>query len=247
VKRSVQAMRLLRRWHRRIGATAAVFFLLLAVSGVLLNHPDATGLDDRKVHSAMLARWYGLKPARAEEIYRAGAHELAWGNGLWLLDGRIVAEDAPAPVGLLELDQRLYVASAESLSVFAADRRLIEKMSSAALPALPLRALGARRERVCVQDVTGAFCTADGVSWQPAADGGIAWSRPQPVPAALRAGLAARLVPGISLDRLLLDLHSGRIFGRYGPLVVDALGLALILLALSGVWLFFRPHRRHRG
>jgi hypothetical protein len=53
-------------------------------------------------------------------------------------------------------------------------------------------------------------------------------------------------VPGISLERLLADLHSGRILGREGPLLVDLLGLALAALGLSGTWVFARSPRRNR-
>ena len=48
------------------------------------------------------------------------------------------------------------------------------------------------------------------------------------------------LAQGLSLERLLLDVHSGRIFGRYGPWVVDAAAIALLMLGLSGVWIYVR-------
>jgi uncharacterized iron-regulated membrane protein len=60
----------------------------------------------------------------------------------------------------------------------------------------------------------------------------------------LQRELASKLVPGIPVERLIADVHSGRIFGREGPLVVDALGLALALLGVSGTWMFARARRR---
>jgi LPXTG-motif cell wall-anchored protein len=55
------------------------------------------------------------------------------------------------------------------------------------------------------------------------------------------------LAPGISAQQILLDLHSGRFAGRYGPLVVDLLAVFLGILSLSGAWLFLkRKHRRER-
>src|SRR5437764_6749045 len=60
-------LRFLRRWHARIGFTAAVFFLFLAVTGLVLNHGTELGLDAKRVHSARLAHWYGVAagPPRA--------------------------------------------------------------------------------------------------------------------------------------------------------------------------------------
>jgi uncharacterized iron-regulated membrane protein len=45
---------------------------------------------------------------------------------------------------------------------------------------------------------------------------------------------------GLSLERVLLDLHSGRILGEAGVWLVDAAALLFLLLAGSGVWLWGR-------
>ena len=57
-------LRLLRRWHARIGFAAMLFFLILAVSGLALNHGQGLGLDGRFVHAEWLARY---SAARAYE------------------------------------------------------------------------------------------------------------------------------------------------------------------------------------
>lgn len=236
----VQRLGALRRWHRRIGVAAALFVLLLALSGVVLNHPGVGGLDKRKVHSALLARWYGFELQAPRSVYAAGPHRLAWGNGTWLLDGRRVAEDAPVPIGMVQLAGNVYVATADALLEYGPDYALVEKMSAAALPVVPIRKLGTNGERLLVRGPRASFSTSDGLRWQPAGAEQAAWSTPQPIPAALGAELAERLVPGISLQQLLADVHSGRILGRRGPWIVDALALSLAFLALTGTWLFAR-------
>jgi hypothetical protein len=230
----------LRRWHRRIGIAAALFVVLLALSGVVLNHPGAGGLDQRKVHSALLARWYGLEPQAPRSVYRAGAHRLAWANGTWLLDGRRIAEDAPTPVGMVQFRRHIYIATSDALFEYGPDYALVEKMSAAALPAVPIRALGAHGERLFVRGPTASFATGDRLRWERAGAEPPTWSTPQPIPAAVGAELAERLVPGISLQQLLADMHSGRILGRRGPWIVDFLALSLAFLALTGTWLFAR-------
>ena len=61
----------------------------------------------------------------------------------------------------------------------------------------------------------------------------------------MQARAAERLTPGISAETLLLDIHSGRIVGAWGPLLVDIVALVLTGLAISGAVVFFRSHRRH--
>ena len=47
------------------------------------------------------------------------------------------------------------------------------------------------------------------------------------------------------LDRtdVLLDLHSGRLFGHGGVLVVDLAAISLLVVALTGVYMFFKFKR----
>ena len=49
----------------------------------------------------------------------------------------------------------------------------------------------------------------------------------------------------------MLDLHSGRLFGSWGPLVMDVAAVLLVFLAISGFWLWakqiFRKRRRQRN
>jgi uncharacterized iron-regulated membrane protein len=42
------------------------------------------------------------------------------------------------------------------------------------------------------------------------------------------------------LERLLLDLHSGKILARVGPVLMDAVGVTLIVLSLLGLSMWFR-------
>ena len=45
---------------------------------------------------------------------------------------------------------------------------------------------------------------------------------------------------GLTLERVLLDLHSGRIFGEYGTYIMDAAAVALLWLSCSGLWVWWR-------
>jgi uncharacterized iron-regulated membrane protein len=45
---------------------------------------------------------------------------------------------------------------------------------------------------------------------------------------------------GLPLERVMLDLHSGRILGRAGVYLVDTAAVLFLLLAISGVWLWAR-------
>ncbi|HXZ54335.1 MAG TPA: PepSY domain-containing protein [Burkholderiales bacterium] len=238
----------LRRWHARIGFAAVIFFLFLAISGVVLNHATGLGLDSRYVHAAWLARWYGIAAESPKHAFHAGRHDLVAANGRWLLDGRVSGEKFPQPVGLAEIPGMVIVASSASLYIYSMDGALVDRLEGSALPGAPVQAIGSGAKHLALRTETGVFETHDALSWRPAPRDAIAWSAPAELSAAERARYAELLEPGVSVQRLLQDLHSGRFAGRYGPLVVDLLAVFLALLSLSGAWLFLKPkhHHKHR-
>ena len=237
-------LRLLRRWHARIGFAAMLFFMVLAATGLALNHGRDLGLDGRFVHAEWLARWYGIKSEPPRHAFRSGRHVLIAANGRWLLDGRISGEKLPQPVGLVELAEIFVAASDAALYVYRGNGELIEKLGPGALPGSPVRAIGSSARRIYLRTASGIFASADALSWRPAPERSVSWSAPADLSISEQRACEEALAPGISVEQLLLDLHSGRFAGRYGPMVVDLLALLLAILSLTGAWLFLVPRMR---
>ena len=238
-------LRLLRRWHARIGFAAVLFFLILAVTGLALNHGSDLGLDGRFVHAEWLARWYGIKSEPPRQVFRSGHHVLTAANGRWLLDGRVSGEKLPQPIGLVELPEMFLVASDTALYVYRGNGELVEKLGPGTLPGSPVQAIGSSARRIVLHTASRVFASADALSWRPTSGRSVRWSSPAELSISEQRAYGEALVPGISVEQLLLDLHSGRFAGRYGPLVVDLLALLLAILSLTGAWLFLVP-RLHR-
>ncbi|MFC1578958.1 PepSY domain-containing protein [Pseudomonadota bacterium] len=248
-RRRPKTVGLLWRWHRRLGLVAALFVLLLSVSGIVLNHSSELGLDSAMVEWSALRRAYGdggadLPAYRADGrwVYRAA-------SGRVYLDAREVAPCRGGLVGAEALEGLLVVACAEELLLLTADGQLIESaISGTGLP-VPVTGIGATATGVVLQS-RGNWWLADldGMAFDEPAPGGAAVR--QRAPGTLPVNLR-QAIPGqdawLNWERLLLDLHSGRLFGPVGVGVVDAIGVLLCALALSGVamwWLHRRPRRR---
>ena len=60
-----------------------------------------------------------------------------------------------------------------------------------------------------------------------------------------KASLAYR-AQFLTFERIILDAHSGRLFGTFGVIFMDLVAVLLILLSISGVYMWVRHSRSKR-
>jgi hypothetical protein len=240
------------RWHRRLGVLAAVFALVLAGTGIALNHVSELGLDRRFVDWPWLSRAYGDTSADLP-AFQLGAHWLSRAaDGRIYLDTREVAPCSGKLVGALESGGLLYAACADELLVITGEGELVESLNHSTGLSTPLTAIGLAGSQLLLQAAgTWWLADLDRVDFSASAPGGAVISQLAPgrLPDAVRQGIPAPDA-WLSWERLLLDLHSGRLFGRLGVLWVDLVGVLLASLAMSGIamwWLHRRRRHRPRG
>jgi hypothetical protein len=233
-------IRLLRKWHRWCGILAALWLVLLVGTGWLVNHSDALDLAHRAVSAPWLLRWYGLNAQAPKAGFLADAHWLAGNEEHWVLDGRLLDVHAEQPIGLVLSGNLLFAASERHVRIYTLSGQLVDQLDTAALPVKRVARIGRIGSQAVIEG-DGAVRTSDGMTWQPY-KGNAAWSEACPIPAALRAAWAGQFAASLPLERILLDLHSGHILGHGGPWLLDAVGLLLMILALSGAWVFFLRH-----
>jgi hypothetical protein len=228
-----------------MGVTAALFVLILASTGLLLNHTDRLRLAERHLHSDMLLDWYGIG-APDVVSYAAGRHWISVVAGRIYFDATpIPASDAPL-IGAIASGDQFVAAFADHLLLLGEHGEIIESLDSLPTPILSLgKSAGGH---VAVRSATDiVFADAALLEWRVGDDDAIEWSTAAAPPATLSAELkTSGRALALNLERVLLDLHSGRLFGRYGIYLMDAAALIMIGLALSGLWLWYRQGRKRR-
>lgn len=230
--------RLLRRWHKRLGVLAAVFFTFLAVTGLALNHGDALGMDGTQVRAAWLMAWYGLKPTVPEQAFVQEGMVFCWQGDTWVLAGKRLNAGHGEPVGAVRIGEQIWIATAEEIRLYDREGRLVDKVERDLLPATPIRRIGIRNGQLVATAGPAIYASADGIAWErQASDATVNWVRLSPLPPALQQELSPLFAPSLPLQRIVADVHSGRIFGRYGVFFTDILAGILILLAGSGLWM----------
>lgn len=232
---------LLHRWHRRVGSAASLFLIWMAVSGWLLNHTSGLALAQTYLTADVITSHYGIRAAMPARAFVAGSHWLVSGEEAAVLDGKKIAVGFSQPRGMVAQDDMLFVADGAQLFLLDGAGNVIDKVP---VP-MAIERIGEACGGVVIADNSKQLMTTDGVAFSACTEA-AQWSHEKLLTEAQRAQLAPLLRAGISLERLLLDLHSGRFFGAWGPLFVDAIGLAMVVLALSGLWLFVRHGSRRR-
>jgi hypothetical protein len=244
---------ILHRWHRRIGIAAALFLIWLALTGVLLNESPALGLDRTRIGWPWLMHWYGLQASVPTQGYVAAGHALVVLADGAVLDGHPLQPPISAPLGMVAAQGLLYVATAHSLILLQPDGRRVDELQT--LPVATVQRIGSAADgSIAIAGSDGSagsngsvYVSSDGDSWTASAGATPQWSQPQPLSPAQRSAAAQVDRPSLPLQRVLADAHSGRLFGRYGPVVIDLVAAAACLLSLSGLWMVQRALHRQRA
>lgn len=250
----------LRLWHHRAGLAAFLFLGWLGFSGILLNEASDLGLNSVRVGWGWLMAVYGLHAEAPEQGYGAGAsadhpgdrHWLAVANGNTLLDGKPLAQAVDAPLGFAVAGEgsqaTLFVATADSVVLLTPAGGRIDELRMPPLPISSVRRIGETAGGgIAVQGSDAAWRSTDqGESWKPVPAGQVQWSAAETLPEAERKKLVPYSRPSVALQQVLVDAHSGRLFGPYGTYVIDVVGILAMILAGSGVWMVWRTNRNRR-
>jgi len=133
------------------------------------------------------------------------------------------------------------------LSLYLEQERgeLVERL----MPTQGISALGLTPEQeLRVRTPAGLYQPdSEFISWEKLSDnaGRIRWILPQSPPAALQEKLTAQ-APILPWERMLLDLHSGRLLGSWGVYLMDAVGVLLLILAPTGFFIWLQQWYRRR-
>jgi hypothetical protein len=239
--------RLLTVVHRYVGLSSAALVLILSATGLMLNHSDDLDMDTVYIQNGSLLSWYGISaPQRMTSIALGDEFITSVDARIFRNTTALQVIDSPL-LGALDYQDMHVLATANALFVFANDWQLIERLDSAAGSPLDLLAIGTtNRGQLALQTANGYLLADENLlEWQIVESATATWSQEVETPASIETALLiAHRGKGLSLERVVLDLHSGRLFGIAGVLLVDAAAVLFLILACSGIWLWARRRQR---
>lgn len=236
------------KWHRRIGLGITIMLLFLAVTGILLNHSPALSLAEKHLKAPWLLSWYGLEHPQIDGV-NIGDQWFSQSDNSLFLDTSPVAACPQPLLGAARLPDMLLALCQDTLLLLTPSGELIEKVDTFSGLPVGITRLQVRNERIFIGDTQQTF-SLDPETLSLSAQPNMVedWSRPGPIPDELLQQIDNDdALPGISLESLILDLHSGRFFGSAGVWFVDIIGILLCVLAITGIWAWNSRRRLNGG
>lgn len=229
--------------HRYLGLAVALFLIWLAVSGILLNHTETLKLDESRVNNAVVDKLYGVKKPQLGHTFKLKhGWLLKYGDNI-LLNEIILMRHTEEVLGALQTDQLIAVASPQQVILFSAEGELIDNLSAPE----PIQRLGQQAGLIIVQSATKNYALNDELTdWIETTTTPI-WINASTPPQTLLSNLQKTFNgEGPTLEQVILDAHSGRLFKQMGVYLVDLVALLTILLTVIGVYLWLARIRRQK-
>lgn len=234
----------LAKLHRLIGLSSALFVIYLAVTGLLLNHSHDLAMDKKSVQLESVLHWYGIEKPLELTSYPLNGHWLTQWQGHLYFDNKAIANSYYSLVGAVATSTFLVIAMEEEIWLLTIDGDVVEKLTSPGEKLGDIQQLGILNDHIVIATSTGQYLAdTDLISWQSIDSSDVLWSKPATLPSTITTDIFAQ-THSITRERLLLDLHSGRIFGQAGVIFVDLVAIILVLLAITGTMVWYKRARR---
>ena len=239
-------------WHRRIGLLAMLLVIILSITGIMLNHTEKFRLDETYVNNTWLLNWYGIKPKDEPVSYRvvkqAQSHIIsAWNKQLFFDDIAITTLEQDMH-GAIAAEQFIVVALDNEIILLSYKGEFIERVSTS-ISFSNIQRLGKKYQRPVIETSEPLYYIADEhiLDWDVISNEDIEWTEQYSLDEdEYEKLLVAYRGNGLKLERVILDLHSGRIFGDFGVYLMDAAAIALLWLSFSGLWVWNSRRRKMR-
>jgi hypothetical protein len=247
-------IRHLREWHRKLGIVAAFFIIFLSLSGMALNHTTALSLAHQPISNTWLLNHYGIAPPSDVRFYAKKSLKVT-NNILWLNDKLLLesSEDIIAASVISSSQnpssQSILAVNKSQIYLFNMHGDLIDQLGEELGVPQNISALSVSKHKIIIRAGAGYFqTTTDFIEWinvnyvaEPN------WVMPVEASKTDKAKVELTYRSQfLTLERIILDAHSGRILGLFGVLFMDAVAVLLILLSLSGLYIWLRYARAKR-
>jgi len=233
-------IRHLREWHRKLGIITAVFIIFLATTGMMINHANWLSLDTANVKLPWLLNFYGIKAPNKVRSY-ADHKFVITDDYVWLGD-KLLSESNEPVIAAAKFEQFYLIVNSAQISLYSQQGELVDQLDSASGVPSNILAVAVKNQHLIVKTAENMMQTnSDFFTWQKVAAKNIHWLKSEKLNQVdKQAAILQFKSQFLTWEQVLLDAHSGRIFSKTGVFVSDIIALLMIMLSLSGIYIWLR-------
>lgn len=240
-KRHTIKLKSMYQWHRYVGITIALFVIMLSITGIMLNHTSEFELNKNYIENETLLNHYGIHaPKKVKSHFANNLWVSQWNSRLFLNENDL-GKTNDKIIGFVFFQGMLVIGFNNSLMLYTTEGELIENLSGTEGVPAAINAIGITdKNLLAVNSENGIYTSDSDLSiWLKDPQVITIWNDPKPLPKPLQKSLAKKFRgKGLNMERVILDLHSGRLLGTGGVYFMDIIALLLTFLAGSGLWIW---------
>jgi PepSY-associated transmembrane protein len=235
-------------WHRRLGLLLVFFIIILAVTGIMLNHTNALQLGHTKVTNAIVLSLYEINPHSPILSYQTKEHIFSQLDEQIYFDHKKLLSVKQQLRGVTNTGEIIILVLSQDVILLSREGELIDRYALA--QKTEIEHIGIYQNKVIIKMMDQTIWQADDdiINWLPVESMQMTWAPPIQIKDNLKQQLLEQYRgEGLPLERIVLDIHSGRIFGKPGVFVMDAVAIIMLFLSLSGIWMWWQRRLKQRS
>ena len=249
------------RIHRWLGLAATLFLVIVSITGILLNYTEALKLDSTYVRNGFILKLYGMNPDNQGAVYQSPQNPkdtIAYVADSLFFNGAFIGKTTK-PIAHLRLEDFTVLLTENEIHLISPENQLIESIKASALPYSKLKSVLRTNENqnqpkgtTLLISETGAFIPDPyWITFKPyhfdpstldSTDYNLTLS--EEAPGYIQSIMNDFQGDGVPLYRVLLDLHSGKLFSVPGQTLMNLSALSILVLIVSGLMSWRKRKRR---
>jgi hypothetical protein len=227
--------------HKFTGIAVCVFLIHLSITGIFLNHTEDLGLDEKYTASPMILSLYNISiPNQKESFLVDDIFISRFGDQVFMGSQPIIKSESPI-MGAAFSNQIVTIAFTNEMVLLTQEGELIERISSAELPE-NIQKLGVSKGILYLKTQNQVWESSDEAQlWEVSKSDFNDWSNEVTMSDQKIKEVEIYFSgKGVSLEQFFLDLHNGNIIKNLGKWFLDLIAIFLLLLSISGIWIWLR-------
>ena len=167
-----------------------------------------------------------------------------FGDQLFMDNQPIIKSENPI-TGVTLSNQVLFIAFPNEMVLLTQEGELIERISSTAELPENIQKLGVSEDILYLKTPDQLWQSRDQAqAWELSDSNFNDWSNDVIMPDEQTKQIEMYFSgKGVSLEQFFLDLHNGNIIKNFGKWFLDLIAIFLLLLSISGIWIWLRKRR----